>query len=586
MIARTSKLSITAAATAAAARPLAVCLLALAACGSPAKPPAAPVEAAPAPPSAEPPAAPKPATPKPEVPVPPFEKVPQTAAPQELVFPDEAFRKEQPKAGPPRPFRLPAVRPFKLRSGVQAYLVEQHELPIVSMELSFDGGSMTDPPGKEGLASVCMAMLTEGTARLDKIQYAEALADVASTINTYATDDATGLTLSSLRKHLDATFALFAETLRSPGLRASDFDRMIKRRGESVKQSRGNPAGVASRVTGPVLYGAAHPFAGVVTEASLGAITLDDCRRYASTYLVPGGARLFVVGDLTEAEVRAYFDGGELAAWAGAPVKLPALPAPKGPPGRIFFVDVPGAAQSQISAMHFGPQRTAPDFFPTTLMAAVFGGSFTSRVNMNLREDKGYSYGARGGFGYSKQYGTFSASASVQADATYQSILEIAREMKDLASGARPVQKDELTREKQGVILGLPSQFATAQAALGNYRRLVYFGLPLDYYNSYVGRVGAVTEAQVKAAAAKHLRPGEAVYLVVGDGSAKVIVGVPKQEVDPATKQARTVWTREPYLKDGKQLTLREALAELAARGDVGAGGMVELDRDGRPKTP
>lgn len=557
--------------------------LAAAACGplpapgTTAPAPATPVDPAPSPAPA--------ATPAPEVPVqPPPVKVTQTATPQELAFPDEAFRRQQPKAGAPRPFRLPPVRPFTLKNGVRAYLVEQHELPIVSIDLNFDGGSMIDPDGKEGLASVCMAMLTEGTEQLDKIAYAEALADVASNINTYAADDSTGLTLSSLKKHLPATFALFADTLRAPGLRASDFDRMVKRRIEAVKQARGTPAAVAGRVTGTVLYGPDHPFAGVVTEASLAAITLDDCRRYASTYFQPKNARLFVVGDLTEAEVRAYFDGGPLAAWTGAAAKVPALPAPKAPAGRIFFVDIPGSAQSQVAMMHFGPQRTAPDFFATTMMGAVLGGGFTSRVNMNLREEKGYSYGARGGFGYSRQYGTFSASASVQADATYQSILELVREVKDLAAGARPVQKEELDREKQGAILGMPSQFATAQAALGNYRRLVYFGLPLDYYNSYVAKIGGVTEAQVKASAGKHLKPGQAVYLVVGDGNAKMIVGVPKKEIDPDTKQERTIWTREPYMKDGKQLTLREALAELAARGDVGPGGLVELDRDGRPK--
>src|SRR6185436_13598579 len=241
--------------------------------------------------------------------------------------------------------------------------------------------------------------------------------------------------------------------------------------------------------------------------------------------------------------------------------------------------------QSQVSVLQFGPARTAPDYFANTMLAAVYGGGFTSRVNMNLREEKGYSYGARGGFNYTRQYGTFNASAPVQVDSTYQTILELARETKDLASGARPVQQDELEREKQGVILGMPSQFATAQAALGNYRRLVYFGLPLDYFNSYVARIGGVTDAQVKASAAKHLKPAEATYLVVGDGTAKMIVGVSKKEIDPATKKEKTLWTREPYLKDGRQLTLREALADLAARGELGAGGLVELDRDGRPKS-
>lgn len=512
-------------------------------------------------------------------------KVTQTATPQELTFPDEKFRAEQPKAGPVRPFRLPTVKPFTLKNGLKVYLVEQHALPLVSFDLNFDGGSMTDPEGKEGLASVCMGMLTEGTERLDKIQYAEALADVASNISAYADTDSTGLSLSSLTKHLDTTFALFAETLRTPAFRASDFDRMVKRRIESVKQSKGTPASVAGRVSGVVQYGAAHPFGSVITEQSLARITVDDCKQYVKSYFAPAGARLFVVGDLTEAQVRGYFEMGELAAWKGAGSKIPALPATKAPAGRIFFVDIPGAAQSQVALLQFGPKRTAADFFANTMMGSVFGGGFSSRINMNLREDKGYSYGARAGFTYSKQYGTFSVSSSVQADATYQSVLEIDRQFKELWSGKDPVQRDELDREKQGAILGLPSQFATAQAALGNYRRLVYFGLPLDYYNGYVGKVSQVNLAQVKASASKHLKPNEAVYLVVGDGNAKMIVGVPKKEVDPLTKQEKTVWTREPYLKDGKQLTLREALVDLAASNGVGSGGLIELDRDGVPRS-
>ncbi|MDQ3365003.1 MAG: insulinase family protein [Myxococcota bacterium] len=540
----------------------------LAACGGSRPAPAPPSEPAVADPA---PRQPDPATP--ETPMQQTIKVAQPATPQELAFPDEAFRAEQPKAGAPRPFRLPKVKPFTLKSGIKVFLVEQHELPIVSMDLNFDGGAMTDPKGKEGLASVCMAMLAEGTEQLDKIQYAEALADVASNINAYAADDSAGISLSSLTKHLDTTFALFVDTLRAPGFRPSDFDRMVKRRIESVKQSKGNPASVAGRVTGGVLYGLEHPFGTVTTEQSLAAITVDDCKQYAATYLKPGNARLFVVGDLTEAQVRAYFDRGALAAWKGKLGKALKLPAPAMMKGRVFFVHVPNAAQSQVSLLQFGPKRTAADYFANTMMASVFGGSFSSRINMNLREDKGYSYGARGGFGYSKQYGTFSASSSVRTDTTYQTLLEIDREVKQLWAGKpeHVITKDELEREKQGAILGLPGQFATAQAALGQYRRLVYFGLPLDYYNRFVGQVGKVTQAQVKASAARHLKPGQAVYLVVGDGDAKVIVR------DPATNQDA------PYLKDGKQLTLRDALADLAAKGDVGTGGLIELDTDGRP---
>ena len=541
-------------------------LILLAACGGGSPRPAAVPAPSPAPVAATP--TPEP-TPMPSH-VPEPTKVTQTATPQQLAFPEEPFRDEQPKAGDPRPFKLPKIKPFTLKNGIKVYLVEQHALPLVSMDLNFDGGSLADPKGKEGLASVCMSMLTEGTADLDKIQYAEALADIASSINAYAADDSQGVGLSSLTKHLDATFALFGKTLLAPGMRASDFDRLVKRRIENVKQSKGNPASVAGRVSGTVLYGRAHPFGTVVTEDSLRAITLEDCKSYARTWLAPSNARLFVVGDLTEAQIHAYFDKGDLAAWKGKQPRLPAIPAPKTLAGRIFFVNIPGAAQSQVSLMHFGPKRTAADYFANSMMAAVFGGGFSSRINMNLREDKGYSYGARGGFNYTKQYGAFNASASVRTDATYQTLLEIDREVKDLWKGQRPVDKDELDREKQGAILGLPGRFATGQSALGQYRGLVYFGLPLEYYNSYVGNVGKVTAAQVKAAAAKQLRPKDAVYLVVGDGNAKVIVHVEKGK-------------DVPYTKDGKELTLREALEDLAKRGDVGAGGLIELNTDGQP---
>jgi len=496
----------------------------------------------------------------------------QTAQPQHLEFPNEEFRTKQPAASAVRPFALPAMKPFTLPNGIKVYLVEQHTLPIVSMDLNFDGGGLTDPKEKDGLASVCTSMLTEGTEKLDKIQYSEALADVASSINAYATDDSQGLGLASLTKHLPTTFALFAETLRSPGLRQSDLDRMVKRRIEAVKQSRGNPSAIPGRVSGTILYGAEHPFGGVISEASLSRITLEDCKKQLATWMQPKNARLFVVGDLNEQQLRDTFAKSPLADWKGTAPKLPALPAPETMAGRIFFVNVPNAAQSTVLLMEHGPLRTASDYFQNTIMSAVFGGSFTSRLNMNLREDKGYAYGSRGGLSYSKQYGSLTASASVQTDSTYQSLLEIDHELKDLWAGKRPVTAEELDREKLNATLALPGKFATAQSALGQYRSLVYYGLPLDYFNTYVDRVNKVTATEVKQSAAAHLKPAPAVYLVVGDGDAKMIVDDATQAKDKR---------RQPFMRDGAQLKLRQALKDLAAGGDVGPGGFVELDVDG-----
>jgi len=501
----------------------------------------------------------------------------QTATPQELTFPDEPFRGKQPDPAKPHDFKLPPMKPFTLKNGIKVYLVEQHLLPIASMDLNFDGGSIADPKGKDGLAGVCMAMLTEGTQKLDKIAYSEALADIASNINAYAAEDTQGLQLASLTKHLDATFALFAETLLSPGMRDSDFDRMKKRRIESVRQARSNPAAIPGRVSGAVLYGPGHPLGSVITEASLESITLDDCKKYVTTWLKPKGARLFVVGDLTEKQVRATFDKSPLAAWTGTPPKAPALPKPQTMKGRIFFVHVPNAAQSTVQLLQFGPKRTAPDYFANTMMSSVLGGSFTSRINMNLREDKGYSYGSRGYFTYSKAYGTLYVNAPVQADSTYQTLLEIDREVKSLAKGERPVDAAELDREKTNAELAMPSRFSTAQAALGQYRSLVYYGLPLNYWSSYVDKVRKVNLKEVTASATKHLRLKDAVWLVVGNGDEKMIIDNPN-----APKGALPKDRKLPYEKDGKPVTLRQALAEVAKKGDVGPGGLVELDVDGR----
>jgi len=495
--------------------------------------------------------------------------VTQTATPQELSFPDEAFRAEQPKPGKLRPFQLPKIKPFKLDSGVEVYLIESHTLPIVSIDLNFDGGSISDPAGKEGLASVCMSMLSEGTEALDKVAFAESLADVAASVDGYAGGDTQGVSMSSLTKHLGTVFPLFVDALRKPGFRDTDFDRMIKRRLESLRQSKGSAPALMGRVGGPVLYGAKHPFGRITTEESLQAIKLDDCKAYHARWLKPGGARLFVVGDLTETEVRGYFADDGLAKWKGKVPKLPKLPKPNGVDGRIFFVNLPGAKQSEITAMHFGPKRTAKDYFETWIMSSVFGGGFSSRLNMNLREDKGYSYGARGGVSYSRWYGTFSAGSSVVSDSTYQSLLEIDHELDALQTGSRPATVDELAREKDGAVLAMPGRFATASGSLGTFRSLVYFGLPLDYYASFVDKVGKVTAKQVQKAASTHLDPDQVVYLVVGDGTTPMIYREGKDN--------------KPLMRDGKQVTLLEALQDLAAKGTLGKGELVVLDVDGKP---
>jgi zinc protease len=282
-----------------------------------------------------------------------------------------------------------------------------------------------------------------------------------------------------------------------------------------------------------------------------------------------------VVGDMTEEKVRAAFTP-LLASWhGGAPaLKAPPRPVPlKG--GRVFLVDVPSSAQSVVVMMHMGPPRKAPDYFPTTIMGSLLGGGFSSRINMNLREAKGYAYGASGGFGYSRWFGVFRASGSVRDDSTYQTVLELVREVRGLQDASKPPTPEEMEREKEGSILAMPARFSTAAATLGQYRALVYFGLPFDYWNTYVDNVKGVTTEQVKAAAQTHLKPGDAIYLVVGDASKTQKKFVPGGEDGKGSNQ-------DLVGEDGKPLTLRDALVDILRSGQVGTGQLYVLDVDGK----
>ncbi len=536
-------------------------LLSLSLAGCPAKQTPAPV-------------APTPQTPAPGTPAkpvtPPAAQVEPVAQPQSLTFPEgDAFRDKQPEAGKPRALQIPPIKVFKLDSGVTAYLVERPELPTVSMELNFEGGSMNDPAGKEGLASVCMDMMSEGTKSLEKIPYDEALADIASNISSYAGRETQGVAMSTLSKHFDDTFEMYVNTLMQPGFRQADFDRMIKRRLESLKQAKGSAAAVANRVSDAVLFGTKHPFGSITTEKSLQSLTVKDCVDYHSRYIKPKGARLFVVGRMTEADVRKAMASPTLAAWKGSPKRGVRLRRPRSMKGHIFFIDIPDAAQSQIFVMNFGPKRKAKDFFANSLASSIIGGGFASRLNMNLREDKGYSYGARGGFQYSRDYGEFVASTSVRSDSTWQSVLEMHNEIADMKSGKKPATAAELEREKNGDILGLPGSFATSRQVLGAYRGLVYYGLPLDYYKSYVDKVGAVTLKQVARSAKRYFEPNKSIILVVGSADSA-------QKKHEGGKDIAMVGA------DGKPVTLLEGLTELAKKGTVGKGPLVVLDPDGK----
>jgi predicted Zn-dependent peptidase len=505
-------------------------------------------------------------------------KEPEEPPPAELAFPEEDYRKERPAVGQARALEQPKLERFKLKNGVQVVLVERHEIPTVSIDLTFEGGNINDPAGKEGMADLCMNLLDDGTEKLEKIAFEEAQADIASSVSAWASEDQQGIAAATMSRYLDTTLDLWAETVLTPGLRDEDHQRNVKQAKAAIQQAKGSPASVAGRLYGGVFYGEKHPLGKMTTEASVEAVTAADCKAYVAAWLKPTGARLYVVGDISRKQIEEKI-GGRLAGWKGAPKKSAAVGAAKPRKGRIFFVDVPGAAQSQIYLVHPGPQRKAGDYFPTRIAAAIFGGGFASRMNMDLREKRGYAYGAGGGFRYTRTLGTMMASASVRTDATKASVQSMYNELvsigdpkytftfdvadcaeKPESEGAEPkacvhapieISDEELKREKEGAILALPAQFATGSSVLGSFRTLDYYGLPQNYYATFIKKIQAVDKKAVVKAAKTHFRPEKAQFLIVGDG-AKVLDG----------------------------------LKALLASGTIGKGDLVILDIDGNVVAP
>jgi zinc protease len=467
----------------------------------------------------------------------------------DLQFPNEPFRAAPPAAGEMRPLKTPALERFSLPGGITVFLVERHTLPLVSMSLIFEGGSAIDPKGKEGLAAVCAGLLSDGTEKLDKIAFEEAQADIASSIASGAATDQHWVSVDTLKKNLGVSLELWTDTLLRPGMRQDELDRNLKRSIAGLQQMKGNPGAVAGRLSGSVVYGAHHLYGRFATEASYGAISLPDCKEFVADYVKPQGSRLYVVGDVSKAELTQELTA-RLKGWSGRPKASPPVGTPRPRAGKIFFVDMPNAPQSVVQLMHLGPPRKAPDYHPTSIMSGILGGGFASRINMNIREKHGYAYGARGAFDYARQGSIFRASASVRTDVTKESIEEILNEIRGLK--AAPPSDEELVREKDGKVLALPAQFATGGQVLSAFRDLIYFGLPMNYFDNYIPNVRAVDKAAVKKAAAKYLKPESIQLLVVGDG--KIVL---------------------PKLQE---LVSSKELKELH-------GKIVELDTDGNPVT-
>jgi predicted Zn-dependent peptidase len=432
-----------------------------------------------------------------------------------------------PVLGDPKALSLPAVVTRELPNGLKLMVVEQHELPLADFVLVVKSGGETDEPGKLGTATLATSLLKEGTAARNSLQIADQEAFLGVDIFAGSGWDATTLQLHTPTAQMDSALALFADIALRPAFPTKELERLREQRLTSLLQVKDRGPEIANRTYAAIVYGSAtygRPLTG--DEPSTKAIQQADVRKFYDTYFRPNNATLLVVGDVkpddVERRVRALFGGWERRAVPAASYGQP--PAAKGT--TVYLVDKPGAAQSSFRIGAVGVPRNTQDYFPLTVMNTALGGSFTSRLNQNLRETKAYTYGASSGFAMRRTAGPFTASAEIVAAKTDSALIEF---MKELRSIRDTVPKDELEKTKRYLQLQLPGRFETTGGIAGQLSQLVPYDVPLSFYNGYTQGVAAVTQSDVKRVAQQYLDPDKLAIVIVGD----------RKSIEPALKATR-----------------------------------------------
>lgn len=432
---------------------------------------------------------------------------------------DEARIAEQaaklPKLGANPRLALPPIKKSRLSNGVDLWMVRHDELPIVSMNMVFGTGSTNEPADRIGVANMTSQLLDDGTESRSAADIANQLQAIGANINSGSGWDSTNVTLQTLTRHLDTALDIYSDVILNPAFPASELESLRGRALIGLRQQRSNPNAIAATAFNKVLYGE-HPYGRENTEATIRAITRDDIVGYYESTYRPNNATLIVVGSFNESELRSKLDKA-FSGWKQGEVEVKTVPEAKPQDeAAIYLVDRPNAAQSVVSIGQVGVSRSHPDYFKILLMNSVLGGGITARISMNLREDKGYTYGANSGFQFRRGAGPFRAGGDMQTAVTKESIIELMKEINGIRSSA-PITQKELDYYKQSLIRRYPAGFETVGAISNQLSNLVTFGLPDSYFNDYITKINAVTLEDVNAAAKRYLDPSRMAIVIVGD---------------------------------------------------------------------
>jgi predicted Zn-dependent peptidase len=418
--------------------------------------------------------------------------------------------------------RFPALTRTTLSNGLKVLLAERRGLPLVEMSLELRGGFASDQGRKSGTAGFTLAMLDEGAGSYDALAYAARKESLGAAIEATGTLDLATVRMSAIKRQLDDSLALFGDVIVRPRLEDKDIERVRGQWLASIKQEKARPNSLARRLAGPALYPAGHPYAipasGTGTEDGITALGRDDLTRWLADWVRPDNATLIVVGDTDLAELTPKLEK-VFAGWKAPATPLPAtaVPSVKLPSkSRVLLVDQPGAIQANIFVGQAVPPSTDPGALDLEISNAVLGGEFSSRLNMNLREDKHWAYGSYSGVGSAVGQRLWAATAAVQIDKTAESIKELQREIVDYVTAKAPAKPAELAKIQATEVRTLPGSYETANAVLGTLSGIVLYGRPDDYPQQRATRIGALGVDQLKAAA-RTVQPTALTWIIVGD---------------------------------------------------------------------
>ncbi len=430
-------------------------------------------------------------------------------------------RRVVPAAGKTPELHVPSWTKTTLSNGAQLIVSERHGLPLVSFQINFVGGAYQyEPADKTGLANFVSSMLTEGTTHRTGDQISNDLQLLGTNVGASISGEQGRIAFLSTKDKFAPVLSILADILENPTFPQAALDRLRSRTLVALTQNRDRTTGIAGIVFPKVLYTTANPYGRSPNEASVKAITRDDLVSFYNTYFQPGHAIITVVGDVTTANVKRVVEQA-LAGWktGGAMPRFdyPAPPAPK--PTTIYLVDKPGAAQSTFAIGEVGPPRDTPDYYALRVMNEMLGVLFQSRLNHDIREVKGYSYGVGSSFSFGHGPGPFRAGGDVVTAKTDSALIEFMKQLRDIR-GARPPSDDEMAQAQASLVQSLPASFASVTGVNGNIASIYTQGLPETYYQQFAKAVDAVTKADVVRVARTYIDPDHLSIVIVGDRSA------------------------------------------------------------------